>query len=427
MMKRRQIRRGGRGLRLPGLLIAVVLMVLGIWEGWLADSAGSAVDRVPKPGNLRAMWVTQYDQAAWFLENGRPRTESDFRKSVRQAVGRMAGAGINAVFLQVRPFGDSFYPSAVYPPSAMAVGRSGGQFTYDPLGVWVEETRAVGLALHAWINPFRAMTEGELLQVDPSYALRQWREDEALRGTRIVCVEGRWYLNPADQAARELILSGAAELLARYELAGIHIDDYFYPTTDPAFDAAAYAMAGNGRSLGDFRREQVNLLVRGLWRLCHEAGVLFGISPAGNPDACYARDYADVFLWGREPGYVDYLCPQLYFGFEHQTHGFLSLCAGWQELAAAGGTPLVIGLTLGKAHAGEDPLAGTGRFEWREHSDVLARSAATAAALPNCVGTALFCYQYCWDPVTGNPCAAASAEREGYFAAIGGLWGDADP
>jgi uncharacterized lipoprotein YddW (UPF0748 family) len=366
---------------------------------------------------VRAVWITQYDQAHWLVDGDRPRDAAEFRRMVRQAARSVASAGLNTVFLQVRPFGDSFYPSALYPPSQMAVGTWGGAFVYDPLQIWVEETARAGLALHAWINPFRAMREAELLQVDDAFAIRRWREDPTLCGTRLVEVDGRWYLNPGDAEARALIVAGVEELLEGYALAGIHLDDYFYPTVDPSFDALLYARDGGWRSLGDFRRAQVDRLLLELHAVCREAGVWFGVSPAGDPDACYERDFADVLRWVEE-GYVDYLCPQVYWGFRHQTHGFARVCARWQELVQGSGVALVIGLTLEKAVSGYDGYAGSGAFEWSEEKDILARSAAVAALLPDCAGVAVFCYSFCFDVATGEPCAAAAAEREGLFAAL---------
>jgi uncharacterized lipoprotein YddW (UPF0748 family) len=115
---------------------------------------------------------------------------------------------------------------------------------------------------------------------------------------------------------------------------------------------------------------------------------------------------------------VDYLCPQVYWGFRHQTHGFARVCARWQELVQGSGVALVIGLTLEKAVSGYDGYAGSGAFEWSEEKDILARSAAVAALLPDCAGVAVFCYSFCFDVATGEPCAAAAAEREGLFAAL---------
>ena len=205
----------------------------------------SVVPYIPaEPSRLRdvkAMWLSQFDLNKVYTNGGRQRAEDDFRNRIAGILQNVADNGFNTVIVQVRPNADSFYPSDLYAPSAYVTGSYANDFTYDPFSILIEEARARGLSVHAWINPLRGVTTSELQKMDMAYALRQWYEDTALRGQYIVEYNGRWYLNPAYAEVRDLIVYGAREILQRYDVDGIHMDDYFYPTQDASFDADAYA------------------------------------------------------------------------------------------------------------------------------------------------------------------------------------------
>lgn len=131
------------------------------------------------------------------------------------------------------------------------------------------------------------------------------------------------YYNPGSEEARQLIVDGVKEIVANYNVDGIHFDDYFYPTTDASFDSgtyAAYQNSGGTLSLADWRRENVNILVRQTYAAIKSINpsVKFGISPQGNMSNNYNVQYSDVAKWISTSGYVDYICPQVYFGFQNQ-------------------------------------------------------------------------------------------------------------
>ncbi len=367
--------------------------------------------------NMKAMWLSQFDLTAIYLDGGSQREQGDFTDRMAQVLDNVCGQGFNTVFLQVRPNADSMYPSAYYPMSAYVTGLLGREAEYDPVAVIVSLAHERGLSIHAWINPMRGMAEEEITLVGQEYALRQWYEDPLCRGRYLVNVNGRWYLNPAYSAVADLIVAGASELLERYDFDGLHMDDYFYPTTDPFFDAEAYAAyqeTGGTASLADFRRDRLNELVFRLHSLTVEskAGRIFGISPAGNVDTVYNSQYADIYTWCSEEGYIDYVCPQVYWGLEHGSHDFVKVSRQFQDMIQVDSVDLIIGMTFGKALTGEDPWAGTGKDEWTQNQDVLSRCLQTTLALEECRGVAVFCYQYFFDPLTAQPVPETARERE---------------
>ncbi len=370
--------------------------------------------------DIKAMWLSQFDLWEVYRDGDQQREVGDFTARMAHILDKIQAMGFNTVFYQIRPNADSMYPSEHFPMSAYVAGQPGGYTAYDPVEIIVKLAHARGLSIHAWINPMRGLAEAELQHISSRYLLRQWYDDPQLRGTYLVLHQGRWYLNPAYGPVRELIAAGAREALTAYDFDGLHMDDYFYPTTQEAFDAPAYAdylASGGTGSLADFRRDSLSLLVEALHALtgASKAGRLFGISPAGNVDTVYNSQYADIYRWCAQPGYLDYICPQVYFGLEHGSHDFVKVCGQYRDMITCGEVDLLIGMTFGKALSQQDPWAGAGKNEWAEHQDVLARCLETTRKLPHCRGISVFCYQYFYDPVTGEAVQETAAERANFL------------
>ena len=188
----------------------------------------------------KAIWLSQFDMQPIYTNGNKQRDEADFRNRMVEVLDNVVSDGFNTVVLQLRPYADSIYPSDVYPPSKYAIGSYAGEFTYDPVAIIMELCKERNLSVHGWINPMRGMSEDEIKQVDDKYLIKQWYNDTAKKGDYIVFVNKNWYLNIAHPEVRQLICDGAAEILDKYEMDGIHMDDYFYPTTDPSFDQKAY-------------------------------------------------------------------------------------------------------------------------------------------------------------------------------------------
>lgn len=292
-------------------------------------------------------------------------TEAAYRAAVHQELTWLCENGFTDVFVQVRSNGDAYYRSRVYPRAA-----SWSQ-DFDPFQVFLEENQQVGLQVHAWINPYRCQTAGQMLKIPDTYPTRMWAQEQA---ESIVQVSGRWYLNPADAHAQALICTGAQELLDGYDIAGLHIDDYFYPTTEPELDAAAFA-ASRSEDLTAWRTEQVNTLVAALYAQAHAADRIFSISPRGDPAASAQLLYADPETWCSQSGYCDWILPQLYYGFDNETCGFAEMLALWQGMVQTDGVRLIPGICTYKVGRADD-WAGTGRMEWLTEQEIPARQAA---------------------------------------------------
>ncbi len=365
--------------------------------------------------SVKAMWLSQFDLSDLYFDGRKQRDREAFTQKATVMMKNLQNMGFNTVFLQIRPNADSMYPSQVYPMSRYVVGQYAGEAEYDPVEILTALARAHGLSVHGWINPMRGMKEEELKLVSEKYTIGRWAGQPDKLGNYLVLHKGVWYLNPAYPEVRQLIVDGAREAMERYDFDGLHIDDYFYPTTDESFDLQAYARLGGGRDLDDFRRQNLNALVSALYETAHEAGGVFSVSPAGNLDTVYKDHYADLYTWCSQEGYLDYICPQVYFGMEHENFDFVSVSKRFSDLIHTDTVKLIVGMTFGKALSEEDPYAGSGKEEWKQHKDILKRSLESTKDLAHCRGVAVFCYQYFFDPMTGQPIEATRQERDNFL------------
>ena len=388
---------------------------MGVFSDW----EGSTL-----PKTVKAMWISQFDLTLMCVQNGEHQRDLEsYRAHVVLMMSKLRMMGFNTVFVQVRPNADSLYPSSLFPPSAYAVGRD-ENFSYDPLAILITEAKSASLSVHAWINPLRGMTVTSRQATNTAYPVGRW----IAQGTPFVhAVGGYYYLDPAYDEVRTLIAQGAQEVLTHYEMDGLHIDDYFYPTTDEGFDRQAYQayLAQGGRaSLADFRRENTQALVATLCRTAHDNGVLFGISPGGNIERNRNELYADVAAWCRA-GLMDYLCPQIYFGMEHQTHPFAEVARAFSNMVADTEIALILGMTLEKAargYAGEsDIYAGSGKDEWIENRNVLLQCLQATKEMPACRGVAYFSYRLFYSPTDGSEYLPTAEERSHWLPAFSAI------
>lgn len=331
---------------------------------------------------VKGIWISYLE-----LDGMASGSESSFRSSIAEVYDNCVNLGINTVYVHVRSHGDAYYDSELYPRTKYLGG------SYDPLPIMIDEAHDRGLSFQAWINPMRGCSTADIGR-EAGYPLYSWAGGE----TRLVSVNGYYYLNPAYDDVIELIAEGAAEIVANYDVDGIHIDDYFYPTTETWFDNAAY-QASPYTSLSDFRFANCDRLVSALYKAVKNANssALFGVSPQGNYDNNYYYMYADVKKWCTNGGYLDYIMPQVYFGFDNENQPFETVVAKWDNIAKSGGVPLIVG--IGPYRIGEeDSWAGSGRYEWQTDKKILARQVNSSQEAMAYGGICLYSYNSLFKP-----------------------------
>lgn len=334
------------------LAFGLALPLLPSWQTDEAEAASTVATATNR--EMRGVWVSSVINLDY---PSQPTTSADeLRKQADAILDDAVDFGFNAVFLQVRPCADALYDSEIYPWSIYLTGQQGvaPNAGFDPLAYWVDGAHKRGLELHAWINPYRitkTAAEWDKLAADsPAKKHPEWT----------VVYKDNYYFNPALAEVRQLVIDGAVEMVRKYAVDGVHMDDYFYPGTD-FDDAAEYAAQGGGYAdIGDWRRHNVDMLVQGLDEALHKAraDIQFGISPAGiwasntlNPAgsattstySSYYNMYADSRGWVQS-GWVDYIAPQIYWEAGHKTADFTALVNWWSGVVSGTDVKLYIGL-----------------------------------------------------------------------------------
>lgn len=332
-------------------------------------TAASGQDAPPAPnpalpsGEWRAVWVSYLEFAEMDFSS-----EAAFRAGVAALMDNCLSLGLNTVIAQVRPFGDALYRSSLFPWSHLCTGVQGQDPGFDPLDVLLTEAHARGLSLEAWVNPYRlrssasmppVLAESSLLNTHP-----EW----------VCTVNEGAYLNPAIPEAADYVVQGVAELVQNYAVDGIHFDDYFYPTTDPSIDAAQFAASGEA-DLTVWRRANVTRLVKAAHDAVKTADptLRFGVSPQGNPDNDRNEQYTDLSVWLTASGadaVVDYLCPQIYWGYGYTLSSgstrfaFENITAEWLALPRAESTALYFGLGAYRVGVGDGGANADSVSQW---------------------------------------------------------------
>ena len=207
-----------------------------------------------------------------------------------------------------------------------------------------------------------------------------------------------------DEDVIDLVVSGVKEIVKNYGVDGIHFDDYFYPTTAESFDSSyynKYKASGGKLSLSDWRRQNVNTLIKKVYSAIKsiDSGCRFGISPTGKMSSNYSSLYCDVYTWVTSSGYIDYICPQLYYGFNHGSLPYLSALSEFNDMITANGVELIVGLAGYKSGAA-DNYAGSGKNEWVENNDILSRQVRAARNEDNYGGFAIYRYDSIYNPAS---------------------------
>ncbi len=299
------------------------------------------------------MWITTVNNGDWPNRKGLPAAEQ--QAQYRHLLDVAVKLNFNTVYVQIRPAADAFYRSRYEPWSQYLTGHQGGDPGYDPLAFLIAEAHKRGLEFHAWFNPYRASAQADRAKLAPNSQAR-------LHPGWVHRYGGALWFDPGLPQVRDLVAHVVLDVVTRYDVDGVHLDDYFYPYPLPgqAFpDAATFKKYGAGyKNLGDWRRHNVDTLIQALHAQIHRAKppVRFGISPfgvwrnkshdpAGSATAAL-QSYDDIFADSRKwvrSGWVDYITPQLYWPVGFKAADYRTLVAWWARQVTGTRVQLVIG------------------------------------------------------------------------------------
>ncbi|MCC6186314.1 MAG: family 10 glycosylhydrolase [Chitinophagaceae bacterium] len=293
---------------------------------------------------FRAAWIATVSNIDWPSKQGLPSVQQ--KQELINRLDALRAIGCNAVILQIRPAADALYASEIEPWSRFLSGKQGQQPfpAYDPLSFAIEEAHKRNMELHAWFNPFRALTDSKKNPNPPNHITHT-------RPDWIISYGGKSYIDPGVPEAREYVTKVIMDVVKRYDIDGVHIDDYFYPYRIAGLefgDARSYARFKESFSdKEDWRRNNVSSFVATLYNniKSEKKFVKFGISPFGvwrnaskDPEGsptrggqtCYDDLYSDILLWQRK-GWLDYSLPQLYWEHGHRAVAFETLLPWWEN------------------------------------------------------------------------------------------------
>jgi len=312
--------------------------------GGLSAQSLSQFPSLPEPAReFRGVWVATVANIDW---PSKPGLSVDQQKDEAiKILDRCSELGLNAVVLQVRTSCDALYESQLEPWSYYLTGQQGQapEPFYDPLEFWIEQTHRRGMELHAWFNPYRAKNSGQKYTDSDDHISKTHPELVKRYGNDKTSY---LWLDPSEPKSREHTLKVFLDVVRRYDVDGVHIDDYFYPypvddipfPDDPAWEK--YTQAGGKLARDDWRRDQMNQFIREVYEQIKQTKphVKFGISPfgiwkPGYPSSVqgfnqYEKLYADAKLWLNE-GWCDYYSPQLYWPIHAKQQSFPALLQWW--------------------------------------------------------------------------------------------------
>lgn len=365
---------------------------------------------------VRAAWIASVENIDW--PSKKDLTPEVQRKEFITLIDRLKEVGINAVVVQIRPCADALYDSKLEPWSRYLTGKQGvapAPF-YDPLLFMIDECHKRGIEFHAWFNPYRALKDTSYTDIDSLHVIKKHPD-------WIVTYGNQQYFNPGLPQTREFVVKVIQDVVKRYDVDGIHFDDYFYPYKikgkdfDDSLTFAAYPRGFAASQREDWRRDNVNIIIKMLSDSIRAAKpyVKFGISPFGiwrnvgkdprgsqtNGGSNYDDLYADILLW-MQNRWIDYVVPQLYWHIGLNVADYKTLAEWWSK--NSNGTPLYIG----QGYYRVDPKSKTP--QWADGKEI-ARQIEVNRTIPAIEGSFYFSAKTFLD----NPMNVNQQLKEKYY------------
>lgn len=307
------------------------------------------------------------------------------KRNIRKIIKNIKRLKCNTIILQVRSASDAIYKSNIYPMSLNIVNTEYDDY-FDVLDYFIKESHKSNVKVIAWINPYRIRTTCDkttITEKNPAYKYLD---------TDIVYINNGIYYNPSKQETEDLIIKGVEEVL-NYDVDGILFDDYFYPDNNvDKKDYEEYIKNNEFIEEKNYRLNIVNKMIKRVYKTCKNKNIKFGISPDGNIDNNYNKNYADVKSWLKSNEYIDFIMPQIYYGFYNSTRDYIKVTKEWENLIENKDIELYIALAFYKVGM-EDKYAKSGFNEWIDNDNIIMREILLSRNLKNYKGFSLFRYE----------------------------------
>lgn len=323
----------------------------------------------------KAVFISYIDLGTYIKGKNKKVSKNNIDKMIQN----IKDSKFNTIYLQVRSHADSIYNSKIFPVSKNIILSDGS--SYDVLKYFIEKGKKENISIYAWLNPYRI---GEEIDKNSKY-YKLVGEDG------IKQINNMYYFNPASQNVEDLIVEGIKEILNNYKVDGIIFDDYFYPSSD--IDKEEYEKSNLKISREQYHLDIVSKMILAVNKAIKKIDkkLLFGVAPDGNIDNNYQKHYADVKKWASDSKYIDFLMPQVYYGFNNSVRPYQQTIEEWNKIITDKSIGLDVALSFYKVGV-IDNFAKEGRMEWIENRDIIKRQVQSARKLENYQGFSIFRY-----------------------------------
>lgn len=345
--------------------------------------------------SMRGTWISTVFNLDWPRDSRKSGCHAEQQKQqYTSMLDKLQEAGMNTVFVQVRPTSDAIYPSQSLPWSEWLTGTQGKDPGYNPLQFMIEETHKRGMQFHAWFNPFRVSVHGNMSKLVDGHPAKEHPDWVVKHLNKLV-------YNPGMPEVRKFVVDSIMEVVDHYDIDGVHLDDYFYPygeDKESFKDNDTYEHYNKVfTNKADWRRNNVNLFIESLHDNIKSAkpNMHFGVSPFGvwrNSTAdptgsatkalsSYDNLYADTRTWIKNR-WIDYISPQVYWHIGHKDASYDTLVDWWVKETAGTGVDLYMGHAVYK-------LADTKQTDW-DSADVLIKQLEFNSKFNSIAGSIFF-------------------------------------
>jgi len=367
---------------------------------------------------LKGVWISYLDFTSQRVQQ---MNKKQFQTCIDNMFKKCESIGLNTLMVQVRPFGDAFYPSKYFPWSQYISGQQGKNPGYDPLTYMVEAAHKRNIKFYAWLNPYRVSTAGvtDVKSLSKNNQARVWRTSSNKESKRnVLTYMNQLFYNPSKNDVQNLIVNGVKEIVENYEVDGIVFDDYFYPNLGndykKNFDYVEYNSYKSSctkaqlppKSIVNWRRDNVSSLLKKVKSAIKSVNenVVFGVSPQGNLGNLKASNanYVDVEKWINSKDYIDFISPQIYWSFTNSASPFGTVLDNWLELRNKSLVNVYSSLAVYKAGMSKseaNKLIPPDK-EWAQEDDVLQRQVEYGRESGLVDGFILYRYDNLWSNKT---------------------------
>lgn len=362
------------------VFILIMLLVIYFFIPNQLDEERKEIKEEQETTEVRGIFIS-YIEFDNYIRN---KTEEESKKNIDEVIKNTKEKKFNTLFLQVRSNMDSIYKSSIFPVSKHILLKDNSSF--DVLDYFIKKASKNNIDIYAWVNPYR---------IDKTIDEKSNYYEKVKNDIKLV--GDTYYLNPASSNTTKLICDGIEEIVANYKVKGIIFDDYFYPSKD--IDLDTYKNENTNLNIEEYRLNKITDMLYKVNKTIKRKNkkVLFGISPEGNIDNNYNKNYLDIKTIASNKKYLDFLMPQIYYGFDNEAKSFINVYNEWNEIISDKRIKLYVALALYKSGK-LDLYAKKGREEWINNYDIIKRQILHIREQNNDSGFSIFRYDHLFNP-----------------------------